>query len=216
MVQLENIDQEDSKQFDISKIDFDKLRKEFEKHPKKKTLTQELKIVIEKRLLKLLQRNPMRADFQKHYEEIIEAYNREKDRLTIEQTFENLLKIMNMLDEEEKRCIREGLDEESLVIFDLLRKPELSQNEIKKIKKVAVELLETLKKEKLKIDRWREKESTRDAVKNTIRNFLYDDSTGLPVDFYSVDEVNILTEEVFKHIYRVYPEIPSPYYGNAS
>jgi len=92
----------------------------------------------------------------------------------------------------------------------LLRKPELSQNEIKKIKKVAVELLETLKKEKLKIDRWREKESTRDAVKNTIRNFLYDDNTGLPIDFYSVEEVNTLTEEVFKHIYRVYPEIPSP------
>ncbi len=43
----------------------------------------------------------MRTDFQRHYEEIVAEYNREKDRVTIEQTFEALLKFYQELDEEE-------------------------------------------------------------------------------------------------------------------
>ncbi len=66
-------------------------------------------------------------------------------RLGAEQTFEALLNLVNDLDEEEHRAVREGLDEESLAIFDLLKKPELSAAEIKRIKKVAVALLEKLK-----------------------------------------------------------------------
>ncbi len=47
--------------------------------------------------------------------------------------------------------IPEGLDEESLAIFDLLIKPELSKNEREQIKRVTKDLLETLKSEKLRI-----------------------------------------------------------------
>ena len=38
------------------------------------------------------------------------------------------------------------------------------------------------------------------------------DETGLPVDAYDEDEVNIKTEEVFVHVFRAYPTVPSPYY----
>jgi len=78
---------------------------------------------------------------------------------------------------------------------------------------VAIELLERLKAEKLKIDRWREKESTRDAVRITIRDFLWRDETGLPVDAYGDDEVNEKSEAVFVHVFRAYPTLPSPYYA---
>ena len=50
-----------------------------------------LKQAIEKRLQRLLEQNPLRTDFQRHYEEIVAEYNREKDRVTIEKTFEDLL-----------------------------------------------------------------------------------------------------------------------------
>mgnify|MGYP000284808985 CR=1 FL=1 len=50
------------------------------------------------------------------------------------------VELAQALDEEERRAIREGLDEESLAIFDLLKKPELTSAEIKRIKAVAVEL----------------------------------------------------------------------------
>ena len=92
---------------------------------------------------------------------------------------------MQELDEEESRAVREGLDEESLAIFDLLKKGELNVADIKRIKTVAVRLLETLKAEKLRVDQWRDKESTRDAVRVTIQNFLWSDKTGLPVDSYT-------------------------------
>ncbi len=142
-------------------------------------------------------------------------YNREKDRVTIEKTFDELLKFEQSLEDEEKRSLREGLDEESLAIFDLLRKPELDAGEIRKIKGVAVELLARLKAEKLKIDHWRDKEATRDAVRVTIRDYLWSEDTGLPVDAYTEEEVNAKTEDVFRHIYRAYPEVPSPFYEGA-
>ncbi len=155
----------------------------------------------------------MRSDLQKHYEEIVAEYNREKDRLTIEKTFETLLDFIRALDKEEDRAMREGLDEESLAIFDILKKPELTAAEIKRIKEVAVELLQTLKKEKLKIDHWGAKESTRDAVRIAIRDFLWSEKTGLPVSVYSENEVTFKTEDVFQHVYRVYPTLPSPYFA---
>jgi len=208
--------EEDPEPYDISQIDFNRLRREFERSPVKRTTIQTLKQVVEMRLLILLGQNPLRTDFQRKYEEMVAEYNREKDRLTIEKTFEALLKFVQDLGEEETRAMREGLDEESLAIFDLLKKPDLSAQDIKRIKKVAVELLDALKTEKLKIDHWRDKETTRDAVRITIRDFLWSDDTGLPVDVYTEDEVQSKAEEVFRHVFRVYPTIPSPYYAEVS
>jgi len=199
--------------YDISKIDFERLRQEFASSPLKRTATQDLKQSIEKKLQRLLMQNPLRTDFQRHYEDIVAVYNREKDRVTIEKSFEAFLKFAQDLDDEDRRAIREGLDNESLAIFDLLRKPELTAAEIKKIKAIAVQLLATLKAEKLKVDHWRDKESTRDAVRLAIKDFLWSDDTGLPVDHYGEQEVESVAEEVYRHIYRVYPEIPSPFYG---
>ena len=198
--------------YDISKIDFERLRMEFERSSAKRTTVQNLKQAIEQRLQRLMEQNPLRTDFQRHYEDIVVEYNREKDRVTIERTFEALIRFFNELDEEESRAVREGLDEESLAIFDLLKKRNLNSSDIKRIKAVAVELLARLKAEKLRIDHWRDKESTRDAVRIAIRDFLWREDTGLPVSSYTEDEVNAKAEEVFRHIYRAYPTIPSPYY----
>ncbi|MEN8178772.1 MAG: type I restriction enzyme endonuclease domain-containing protein, partial [Pseudomonadota bacterium] len=207
---------EESVPYDISKIDFDRLRKEFERSPKKSTTVQDLRQAVEQRLLRLLQQNPLRTDFQQHYENIVSEYNREKDRVTIEQTFEALFKLVQGLDEEEHRAVREGLDEESLAIFDLLKKPDLKSAEIKRIKMVATELLDRLKAEKLRIDHWRDKETTRDAVRVTIHDYLWSDDTGLPIDTYTEDDVNDRAEDVFRHVYRAYPTLPSPFYSSAA
>ena len=112
--------------FDISKIDFELLRKEFKRCRTKRTTVQNLKTAIELRLQRLLQQNPSRTDFQKHYEEIVAEYNREKDRVTIEKTFEALILFNQHLSDEERRALRENLDEESLAVFDLLKKPDMT------------------------------------------------------------------------------------------
>ncbi len=207
---------EERSPYDISRIDFDRLKREFERTPAKKTTVQNLRHAVETRLQRLLRQNPLRTDFQRHYEEIVTEYNREKDRVTIEQTFEALLRLVQGLDDEDSRAMREGLDEESLAIFDLLKKDDLTAADVRRIKAIAVDLLETLKAEKLRVDQWREKEATRDAVKIAIHDFLYSDETGLPVDSYEEAEVEECSDEVFRHVYRVYPSNPSPFYDNAA
>jgi len=203
---------EPSRPYDISKIDFDRLRQEFERSPKKNTTVQNLREAVEQRLQRLLRQNPLRTNFQQHYEQIVSEYNREKDRVTIEKTFEALFKLVQELDDEAHRTLREGLDEESLAIFDLLNKPDLKPPEIQRIKAVATQLLARLKEEKLRVDQWREKEATRDAVRQAIHDFLWSEETGLPVDCFAEKDVEVKAEDVFRHIYRAYPTVPSPYF----
>ena len=123
-----------------------------------------------------------------------------------------LWKFDQELNDEERRAVREGLDEESLALFDLLRKPDLNAKDVKRVKEVAVELLAKLKAEKLRVDHWKDKEATRDAVSLAIRDHLWDDVTGLPVDAYTEDDVNVKAEAVYQHVYRAYPTVPSPFY----
>lgn len=210
---LDQIPEDRDKIYDISKIDFEKLKAEFSKSPAKNTTVQVLKDVVEKRLRQMIARNPQRIDFYQRYQEIIDEYNKEKDRVTIEQTFEALLNLVESLDEEYARTMREGLDEETLALFDLLIKPELSTKDRNRLKEVAKELLAKLKAEKLRIDQWREKEATQSEIKMFIYDFLYNDKTGLPVDVYTEDDVKRKSETVFNYVFQQYPSAVSPAYS---
>ncbi len=201
--------------FDISKIDFERLKEEFKTFEKKNTTTQCLKVEIEKRLKRMMERNPLRTDFYQRYQEIIAGYNEEKDRITIEETFAALLKFVEELDTEEKRAIREGLDEETLALFDLLAKPQLSTRDRNRLKKVARELLASLKAEKLRVDNWREKDTTKAEVRAFIRDFLWSDETGLPATVYSPEDVNQKAQIVFQHVYNQYADAEHHSYAAA-
>ena len=129
---------------------------------------------------------------------MVADYNREKDRVTIEKTFEALLKFVSKLDDEQERALREGLDEATLTLFDLLKKDELTPADIKRIKQVAVDLYARLRKELARVRDWEKKYATRDLVKQTIFDFLYSDETGLP-ESYSVDEITMKSNLIFGH-----------------
>jgi type I restriction enzyme, R subunit len=196
--------------YDISRVDFDRLRQEFSASNHKNTTVQSLKAVIEARLAHLVGQNPKRLDLQKRYEEIVTDYNAEKDRATIEATFDALMYFASTLDNESQRAVREGLDEETLALFDLLVKPELTTAERERIKGVARGLLARLEVEALALEHWRERQDTRDAVKTTILNFLYDENTGLPEERYSEQEVTDKTEQVFVFLLEQPMHITSP------
>ncbi len=211
-IQPANAIREPNKLYDISRIDFERLRKEFERSPVKNTAVQSLKNLVEKKLLKMLMQNPTRTDFQKHYEEIVAEYNSEKDRVTIEQTFEALLKLVDELNEEEQRAVKEGLSEESLALFDLLLKPKLSKPEIDRIKKVAKGLYQTLRAEVQRIQNFAAKQGTRDEIKIKIKDYLWDEKTGLPESF-GPEEVEEKTELVFAHVLISAKNSESAYVG---
>ncbi len=154
---------------------------------------------VEKRLQKMLTQNPKRTDFQENYEEIASEYNAEKDRATIERTFEELLKFAESLDDEEKRAVRECLDEGSLALFDLLSKSDLSKKEFARIKKVAVGLYTRFQAEIARIRDFASKQATQDEIKVKIKDYLWDERTGLPESF-APDEIEEKTDEVFTHL----------------
>ena len=188
----------DDKIFDISKINFDLLRREFAKSDQKHTDVQDMKTVIENRLRKMLEQNPLRTDFQERFDEIVRDYNKEKDKNTIEATFEALMRLTAEMSEEEKRHVKEGLDtEEQLAVFDMLLKPDLSKPEIKKIKSIAVSLLQELEKQMREVQDIFSKTATRDRFRQSIYDFLYDDRTGLPVEQYSEDDLERKTDQIF-------------------
>ena len=130
---------------DLSKIDFEALRKRFKKSKHKNTDLEVLKAAIRAQLERLIRLNKTRTDFQAKFEELIESYN--TGSLNIEDLFNELVTLSRTLSEEQQRHVREHMTEEELVIFDILTRPapELSTEERAEVKKVAKQLLERLK-----------------------------------------------------------------------
>ena len=189
------------KLIDLSGLNFALLEQHFLKATHKNTLVQSLKDKIENRLQQMVERNPLRVDFYQRYQEIIDAYNRGKDAVTIEETFKKLIEFVNALSNEEADTKREGLTEEQKAIFDLLRKPNLSETDKKKIKEIAIELLEDLKKEKLRVEQWSAKSVTAAAVFNTVSRTLFE---SLPYPSYQSEDIDLRTNLVFEHLKQQY------------
>jgi type I restriction enzyme R subunit len=210
-VETETTTTDEGKIYDISKIDFERLKEEFKKSERKNTTVQALKEVIEKRVEMMLKRNPSRKNLYERFQKIVDEYNEETDRQKIEMTFDELLALVKALDEEDKRAMREELNEETLSLFDLLirDKPALTANEIKKLKSVSKELLANLKNRFLNIQNWRESVFSKGKVESFIYDFLYADETGLPPKSFTADEVKLKTDEIFGYIYQQYPNAES-------
>lgn len=190
---------------DLSKLDFEALSKYFSKNPKKNQMVFDLQRAIEEKLKKMLNKNAKRVDFHEKYQKIIETYNKAKDYEEIQKIFDELIKFASNLDQEEKRYIKEGLeDEETLALYDLLYKENLSKKEKEEVKAVAKELLATLKAEKLKVERWRESVQ----VKSQVQTIIHEKLLYLPIEHYPDEELELKQNEVYKHFYK-------NYYGNS-
>ena len=199
-IQVKADSDSDDRIFDISEINFELIRKEFEKSEKKHSDVQTVKDVIEKRLSRMMNENPLRSDFQERYDEIVTDYNKEKGRNTIEATFETFMRLSVDMTEEEYRYAKEGLENnQQLAVFDMLRKPELTKTDIEKIKSISVDLLNQLRGYLETVQGTFSKQSTSDGFRQRIYDFLYDDSTGLPTDTYTRDDIGILTDRVFQY-----------------
>ena len=120
-------------------------KKKKTKTKKKNLLITDLDELIQTRLDSMLKENPSRVDYYERYQTIIDEYNNEQDRANIEKTFMDLMNLANSMNQEEKRYVREGFtSDEELSLYDMLFNENLSKEDINKIKKVAVDLLEKI------------------------------------------------------------------------
>lgn len=187
--------------FDISAIDFDLLRREFAKVKKKNLVMKDLEEIIKQKLDRLLFNNPDRIDYYERYQQIITDYNSEQDRATIEKTFMDLMDLANSLDQEEQRYVREGFEsDEELSLYDMLFRDDLSKTDIKKIKEVAASLLKKIKAKIAELDHWTDKQETKAAVDNLIRDTLWAE---LP-ECYDEISISEYRQRIYEYVYTRY------------
>lgn len=190
--------------FDISAIDFDLLRREFAKTRRKNLLMRDLDEAIRRQLDKMVFANPKRIDYYERYREIIQSYNGEQDRATIEKTFLDLMDLADRMSREEQRYAREGFaSDEELSLYDMLFRDDLSKNDIKKLKTAASDLLRKIKTKISELDHWTDKQETRAVVDTLIRDVLWET---LP-EYYNNDDITEYREKVYEYVFTRYKEI---------
>ncbi len=193
------VSRDPSRYIDLSQIDLDLLKAQFEKG-RKPIEVQKLRERIAAKLAQMVKLNRTRMDFLEEFQKMIDEYN--SGSSNVEAFFAKLMAFTKRLSAEEKRGLSEQLTEEELVVFDLLTKPEvkLSPGEKLLVKKATKQLLEKLKAEKLVID-WRKYQTSRAMVFTTIQDIL---DHHLPRS-YSKEMFEQKCDTVFQHFFEAYP-----------
>jgi type I restriction enzyme R subunit len=156
--------------FDLGDVDWKSLEAIFDRG-RPRTAAQRLRSLLSAKIAALIRLNPARVDLVERFEKLVEDYN--AGSANVETFFQQLLEFSNALTQEEARSLSEGLSEEQLAIFDILTRPapELSESETTQVKRVAAELLEVLKRDKIVLD-WRKEQATRASVRVTVEEIL--------------------------------------------
>jgi len=198
--QAPGADQAEGLTFDLSKLDLEKLRDEFAKKVRRKaSVLQDIRDIVEQKLANMLAQNPMRMDFQVKYDTIIADYNSEKDRATIEETFRLLVELVQSLDEEQERATREGLSDDELALFDLLKRDDLGKSERERVKQASREMLAAIKSRLAELDRFWEKEQTKGEVETFILDEVF---LKLPSPPFTEQEKQLVANDVYAHIWQ--------------
>ncbi len=189
---------QEQKPIDLSEIDFEVLKTEFDKG-RKRIEAEKLRAALNSKLQTMVKLNRTRIDYVEKFQRMIDEYN--AGSMNIEEFFKQLVKFAQSLNEEEKRGIAENLTEEELAIFDLLTKPEitLTKKEEQQVKNAAKDLLNALKTERLVLD-WRKRQQTRAAVRLCIEQVF---DAELPRAF-TPELYQQKCELVYQHIYDSY------------
>jgi len=193
-------DQTESNLFDMSTIDLEKLRDEFAKKVRRKaSALEDIRQLVEKKLEQMLARNPQRMDYYRKYSEIIADYNRDKDRVTIEETFARLVELVKGMDAEDRRAAEEGLSEDEYALFCLLQKDNTTKADRERVKLASRTLYAALCTLIEQRERWTEKEQTQAEVEVLILDSLFD---ALPTPPFSVEEKELVAKRVYQHIWQ--------------
>lgn len=161
---------------DLSKIDVEELRKEIKLAKYKAVEINDLKEYLEKALEQMINRNCTRVKFSERYKRIIDSYN--AGGTESEEYYEQLVKLLEELKQEEDRAYTEGLTEEELEIYDLLiAGKKLTKAEEQKVKLSAKNLYKKIvdNRDNLLIVDWYKDEQPRAKFKYEVEVSLNND-----------------------------------------
>ena len=160
------------KVWDLSKIDFDKLREDFKQATYKNIEIADLRAFVQHKLDQLLQQNVTRSSFAQRLQQIIDTYN--SGGSSTENYFEELMNFARDMQAEDERHVREGLSEDELELFDLLKKDTMTREETEKVKLAARRLLHRLIEEhpKVLVQNWFKVDQTQKIVRAAVEDVL--------------------------------------------
>jgi type I restriction enzyme R subunit len=184
---------------DLSDIDAEKLKELFESNSNKIVQSKELTKELKSKINDLVKINKSRESFMTRLQKKLDEYN--NGDLSIDDLLEGLILIARDLNQEEFRAASEGLTETELALFDILRKEELSSDELRLVKATSRELLESIR-DKL-VPGWREFDPLRSGVKIAINNVIY---PRLPENHYPESECGRLSGEIYRYVYERFPD----------
>lgn len=203
----------ENRTYDLSKMDFAKLRDEFAQTPHKNIVILNLQEKIEARIKAMLAENPTRQDLYKYYADIIKKYNEDKSEANIQKTIAELYELTQKINQEDVRYIQEELpSQQHLAVFDLIRqKNNLSPKERKQIKKIAVELFDHLQRSLLQMTDWREKATVHSQIKGEISKKIL---SALFMQAIEIEQIQVrgeaITDDIFHYLYNQNPFIATP------
>ena len=162
-------------------------------------MLEDIRLVVETKLAQMLAHNPRRMDYYRKYSEIIADYNSDKDRVTIEDTFDQLMAFMETLNAEDHRAAEEGLSEDEYALFQLLHKENITKTDREKLKLASRSLLDALINLIGQRERWTEKEQTQAEVETLILDHVY---TVLPDPPFTDDDKQAVAKQVYQHVWQ--------------
>ena len=137
----------DLKEIDLSKLEISGAVARLKQVEYKNLVIDDLRKVVEEELRKLLKKNVTRAVFSEMYQRVIDSYN--AGTAESEQAFEDLMKLLKEMKDEEKRAEREHLTDQQLEIYDILcQGKRLTAAQEKAAKLAAVGLVQALTEHK--------------------------------------------------------------------
>ena len=163
----------ESKIIDLSKIDVEGLHKELKTSPYASVEIDDLKQYLEAALKRMINKNCERIQFAERFKGIIDQYN--AGGTENEDYYEQLIKLIAELKEENERAENFGLTEEELEIYDLLTKgKKLTKAEEQKVILASKHLFQKLssERENLLVIDWYKDESPKAKVKTAIQESL--------------------------------------------
>lgn len=194
----------EGKFYDLSSIDLEKLRNEFSRKIRRKaTALQDIKELVEQKLAEMLKRNPRLMDYYKRYQEIIADYNREKDRVTIEETFARLADLAASLDAEQRKAVEEGLSEDEYALFSLLLRNDISKADRERLKLASRDLLKELQQLLASLEQWTQKEQTQADVETFILDKLF---MLLPSPPFTEQDKQTVASDVYSYVWSTSSE----------
>jgi type I restriction enzyme, R subunit len=164
--------EQSGKTWDLSKINFDKLKADFRQVKYKNIEIADLRAFIQHKLEQMLKENSTRTDFSIRLQGIVDAYNAGSS--SADNYFEELIKFTKDLKEESERRIREGLTEDELELFDLMKKDKMTAEETQKARLAAKALLHRLLEEspKVLVQDWFKDQQSKIRVRSTVESIL--------------------------------------------